>query len=53
MPAIVEDVVRDDGALSLKNTVYEELRAGHEDMLTALYLLAFSTYEGFTDLAKK
>lgn len=53
LPAIVEDVVRDDGALSLKNTVYEELKAGHEDMLTALYLLAFSTYEGFTDLAKK
>lgn len=31
LPAIVEDVVRDDGTLSLKNTVYEELKAEHED----------------------
>lgn len=52
LPTIVEDVVCDDGTLSLKNTVYDELKTGHEDTLTALYLLAFSTYEGFTSLTK-
>lgn len=53
LPHIVEDVVRGDGTLSLKNTVYEELKKGHENLLTSLYLLAFSTYEGFSNISGK
>lgn len=47
LPQIIEDVVNDNSELHLRNTVYSELEAKHSDMLTALYLLAFSTYEGF------
>ena len=47
LPQIIEDVVNDDCELHLRNIVYSELEAKHSDMLTALYLLAFSTYEGF------
>ena len=50
LPTIIEDVVNDDKTLSLKNTVYDELRAEHDDLLTSLYLLAFSTYEGFSEV---
>lgn len=53
LPDIVEDVVRDDGTLSLRNTVYEELKTGHKNLLTSLYLLAFSTYEGFSNINGK
>ncbi|MGM9701713.1 MAG: Eco47II family restriction endonuclease [Prevotella sp.] len=53
LPTIIEDVVHDDGALVLRNTVYEDLRKDSEDLLTALYLLAFSTYEGFTTNSTK
>ncbi len=49
---IIDDVVKDDGALLLKNTVYDELGKEHLDLLKALYLLAFSTYEGFSNMAK-
>lgn len=47
LPDIIEDVVNENQALELKNSVYEELTRNHSDLLTALYLLAFSTYEGF------
>lgn len=47
LPQIIEDVVNDDEELAIKNTVYEELTREHADLLTSLYLLAFSTYEGF------
>lgn len=52
LPNIIEDILNDDGTLMLQNTVYEELRKEHSDLLKALYLLAFSTYEGFGDLNK-
>lgn len=45
-------LLEDDGALLLKNTVYDELGKEHLDLLKALYLLAFSTYEGFSNMAK-
>lgn len=48
LPDIIEDVVKDNPGLALKNTVYEELTKEHADLLTSLFLLAFSTYEGFT-----
>ncbi|MCM1452205.1 MAG: Eco47II family restriction endonuclease [Clostridium sp.] len=47
LPKIIEDVLNDNPALSLKNTVYEELTKDHADILSSLYMLAFSTYEGF------
>lgn len=47
LPTIIEDVITDNAELALKNTVYEELTQEHSDLLTALYMLAFSTYEGF------
>lgn len=50
LPDIIEDVVRENKNLELKNSVYEELTKDHADLLTALYLLAFSTYEGFNEL---
>lgn len=50
LPVIIEDVVRENQYLALSNTVYKELTKEHSDLLTALYLLAFSTYEGFENL---
>lgn len=49
LPTIIEDVLENNSELTLKNTVYEELTKEHSDLLTALYMLAFSTYEGFED----
>lgn len=53
LPQIIEDVVSEDKTLAMKNTVYKELTKGHEDLLTALYLMAFSTYEGFEQIINK
>ncbi|MDE6192122.1 MAG: Eco47II family restriction endonuclease [Muribaculum sp.] len=47
LPTIIKDVVNNNKGLALKNTVYEELTKEHSDLLTALYMLAFSSYEGF------
>lgn len=51
LPLIIEDVIRDDKEFDLQNTVYTELTKIHSDSLTALYLLAFKTYEGFDQLS--
>lgn len=53
LPLIIEDVVKDNPGLALRNSVYEELTKEHSDILTSLYLLAFSTYEGFDKLNAK
>lgn len=53
LPSIIEDVVNDNRQLAINNTVFDELAKEHADLLTALYLLAFSTYEGFEHLVKK
>ena len=53
LPQIIEDVISENEAYTLNNTVYEELTKEHADLLTALYLLAFSTYEGFEQIAVK
>ena len=47
IPVIIEDVVTENTELSLKNSVFEELKNNHTDILKSLYLLAFQTYEGF------
>lgn len=52
LPTIIGDVINDNCELALTNTVYKELTKEHSDLLTALYLLAFSTYEGFNTLKK-
>lgn len=53
LPSIIEDVVKDHEEFALKNTVYEELTEEHSDLLIALYMLAFSTYDGFGQLVNK
>ena len=53
LPQIIEDVVEDNPAFALKNTVYEGLTKEHADILAGLYLLAFKTYEGFDKLQNK
>lgn len=53
LPDIIEDVVKENEQLAIKNTVFDELTEQHADLLTAIYLLAFSTYEGFEQLVNK
>lgn len=53
LPTIIEDILKNDGTLSMRNTVYEELRKDNSDLMKSLYLLAFSTYEGFENLCKQ
>ncbi len=45
LPQILDDVIADDSSAKLKMTVYDEL--DKTDFYKSLYLLAFSTYEGF------
>lgn len=45
LPDILDDVLADDESIRLVNTVYDELDT--TDFSKSLYLLAFSTYEGF------
>lgn len=52
LPIIIEDVIKDNEQLAIHNTVFDELTIEHSDLLTAIYLLAFSTYEGFEQLLK-
>lgn len=53
LPTIIEDVVKENPNLAFKNTVFEELTKEHADLLVSLYLLAFSSYEGFQSLIGK
>lgn len=53
LPTIIEDVVKENKELALSNSVYSQLTEQHADLLTSLYLLAFSTYEGFEQLLKE
>lgn len=50
LPMIIEDVIAENESLLFNNTVYRELVEEHADLMKALYLLAFSTYEGFVSL---
>lgn len=50
LPQIIEDILQDNPGLALRNSVYDELTRQHSDILTSLYLLAFSTYEGFQNI---
>nr|DAP96108.1 MAG TPA: Eco47II restriction endonuclease [Caudoviricetes sp.] len=48
LPITIENIISRDEELQVQNdTVLDELHALSNDMLSALYKLAFSTYEGF------
>lgn len=49
LPEILDDILRDNPNTLLTNSVFEELREYSEDTMRSLYLLAFSTYEGFNN----
>lgn len=47
LPTILDDVVKETNTGNITNNVYTELKAISPETLKSLYLLAFSTYEGF------
>lgn len=47
LPDILKDVISENQQLVLRNTVYEELIKRHSDLLYSIYMLAFSSYQGF------
>lgn len=50
LPQILDDVIQEVHAGSIKNTVYEELRNLSSETLKSLFLLAFGSYAGFSQL---
>ena len=50
LPSLINEIVSQNEQLSVEeDTVIQELRLKNKDLLKALYLLAFSTYEGFDE----
>lgn len=49
LPTVIRDVVTDIDDRALNNTVFQELEEISDDLLTSIYLLSFSNYEGFND----
>lgn len=48
LPITIEKLIEENNGLQVeKDIVLEELRKINKDTLTSLYMLAFSTYEGF------
>ena len=50
LPQILDDVIAETHRGNVNNTVYGELRNISSDTFKSLYLLAFQTYEGFSNL---
>ena len=50
LPLILDDVIAETHRGNVNNTVCRELRSISSDTLKSLYLLAFQTYEGFSNL---
>lgn len=48
LPIILDEVVKKESGIKLKNSVHDEL--GGEDFYKRLYLLAFKSYDGFDNL---
>ncbi|MCM1517421.1 MAG: hypothetical protein NC117_02100 [Pseudoflavonifractor sp.] len=46
-------MIHDNRSLALKNSVYDELTREHADLLTGLYMLAFSSYDGFENFINR
>lgn len=50
LPLVIDEIISEnDEYVVEKDTVLDELRANNPDILKSLYMLAFSTYEGFKD----
>lgn len=47
LPCILDDVIESLQCGSIRNSVYDELKALSPDAFKSLYLLAFKTYDGF------
>lgn len=50
LPVILDDVIEETHKGGIKNTVYSELKGISSNTFKSLYLLAFRTYEGFSNL---
>lgn len=50
LPLVIDEIISEsDEYVVEKDTVLDELRANNPDILKSLYMLAFSTYEGFKE----
>lgn len=49
LPSVLDDVIEETHKGIITNTVYDELQKVSADTFKSLYLLAFSTYEGFSN----
>ena len=50
LPSIIDEIISENNDLTVEeDTVIKELKANNPDILKSLYMLAFSTYEGFKD----
>lgn len=49
LPIILDDVIKETHQGNVVNTVYSELKSISTDTFKSLYLLAFKTYEGFSN----
>lgn len=49
LPDVLDDVIQELECGSIHNSVYEELRELSPDTFKSLYLLAFKTYDGFSN----
>lgn len=50
LPLVIDEIISEnDEYVVEKDTVLDELRAKNPDILKSLYMLAFSTYEGFKE----
>lgn len=50
LPLVIDEIILENDEYAVeKDTVLEELRANNPDILKSLYMLAFSTYEGFKE----
>lgn len=50
LPVIIDEIISEnDEFVAEEDTVIDELRSNNPDVLKSLYMLAFSTYEGFKE----
>ena len=50
VPSIIDEIISENSDLTVEeDTVIKELKTNNPDILKSLYMLAFSTYEGFKD----
>ena len=50
LPIVIDEIISESNEYVVeKDTVLDELRVNNPDILKSLYMLAFSTYEGFKE----